>query len=115
MVNSLPEVYQGQDFVNFRQDVMKSTEYKTAATGYFDNPANMSGTELSEWLGTDTGNPTEVWLTRLRMTNTEIANYMAGRTVDWEDRLFALRFDRIIQSAYRARKTKCLITLLLIM
>lgn len=22
---------------------------------------------------------------RLRMTNTEIANYMAGRTVDWED------------------------------
>ena len=85
MVNSLPEVYQGQDFVNFRQDVMKSTEYKTAATGYFDNPANMSGTELSEWLGTDTGNPTEVWLARLRMTNTEIANYMAGRTVDWED------------------------------
>ena len=85
MVNSLPEVYQGQDFVNFRQDVMKSTEYKTAATGYFDNPANMSGTELAEWLGTDTGDPTEVWLTRLRMTNTEIANYMAGRTVDWED------------------------------
>lgn len=85
MVNSLPEVYEGQGFVNFRQDVMESTEYAKASTGYFKNPSEMTNTELAEWMGTDTGNPTEIWLNRLRMTNTEIANYMAGRTVDWKD------------------------------
>lgn len=101
MVNSLPEVYEGQDFVNFRQDVMKSAEYEKAATGYFDNPANMSATELEEWLGTDTGDPTEVWLNRLRMTNTEIANYMAGKTVDWKDLTLrtALRQDYTVSIA----------------
>lgn len=101
MVNSLPEVYEGQDFVNFRQAVMKSAEYEKAATGYFDNPANLSGSELDEWLGTDTGNPTEVWLNRLRMTNTEVDNYMAGRTVDWKDLTLrtALRQDYTVSIA----------------
>lgn len=85
MVHSSPEVYEGQDFVNFRQAVMKSQQYEQAATGYFDNPANMSNTELAAWMGSDTGDPTRVWLTRLRMESVEIDNYMAGRTVDWRD------------------------------
>ena len=85
MVHSSPEVYQGQDFINFRQDVMKSQQYEQAATGYFDNPANMTNTELAEWMGSDTGDPTRVWLTRLRLESVEIDNYMAGRTVDWKD------------------------------
>lgn len=85
MVHSSPEVYQGQDFINLRQDVMKSQQYEQAATGYFDNPANMTNTELAEWMGSDTGDPTRVWLTRLRLESVEIDNYMAGRTVDWKD------------------------------
>lgn len=101
MVNSLPEVYEGEDFVSFRQAVMKSAEYEKAATGYFDNPATMTNTELAAWMGTDTGNPTEVWLNRLRMTNTEVANYLAGNTVDWKDLTLrtALRQDYTISIA----------------
>lgn len=101
MTNSVPEVYEGQDFVNFRQAVMKSSEYEKAATGYFDNPANMNNVDLAEWMGTDTGNPTEIWLNRLRMTNTEIDNYMAGRTVDWKDLAYrtALRQDYTVSIA----------------
>ena len=64
---------------------MKSQQYEQAATGYFDNPANMTNTELAEWMGSDTGDPTRVWLTRLRLESVEIDNYMAGRTVDWKD------------------------------
>lgn len=85
MVNSMPEVYQGEEFIRFRQDVMKSEDATSAATGYYDNPAGMTNTELAEWMGSNTGNPTEVWLTRLRLTSSEIANYMAGREVDWKD------------------------------
>lgn len=101
MVNSLPDVYEGEDFVNFRQAVMNSAEYEKAATGYFDNPANLTNTELAAWMGTDTGNPTEIWLNRLRMTNTEITNYLAGNTVDWKDLTLrtALRQDYTISIA----------------
>lgn len=84
MVHSQPDVYEGQDFVDFRQAVMESAEYETAATGYFKNPAGLSGDELTEWLGSDSGDPTEIWLNRLRMTNTEVTNYIAGKTTDWE-------------------------------
>lgn len=101
MVNSLPDVYEGEDFVNFRQAVMNSAEYEKAATGYFDNPVNLTNTELAAWMGTDTGNPTEIWLNRLRMTNTEITNYLAGNTVDWKDLTLrtALRQDYTISIA----------------
>lgn len=101
MVNSLPDVYEGEDFINFRQAVMNSAEYEKAATGYFDNPANLTNTELAAWMGTDTGNPTEIWLNRLRMTNTEITNYLAGNTVDWKDLTLrtALRQDYTISIA----------------
>lgn len=101
MVNSLPDVYEGEDFVNFRQAVMNSAEYEKAVTGYFDNPANLTNTELAAWMGTDTGNPTEIWLNRLRMTNTEITNYLAGNTVDWKDLTLrtALRQDYTISIA----------------
>lgn len=101
MTHSDPEVYEGEDFINFRQAVMKSSEYEKAATGYFDNPATMNNVDLSTWMGTDTGNPTEIWLNRLRMTNTEIDNYLAGRTVDWKDLAYrtALRQDYTISIA----------------
>ena len=85
MVHSQPDVYEGQEFVDFRQAVMESAEYEKAATGYFKNPAGLSGDELAAWMGSDSGDPTEVWLNRLRMTNTEVANYMAGKTVDWKE------------------------------
>ena len=51
MVNSLPEVYEGEDFINFRRDVEVSKNPSKAATGYFDNPAHMSNADLANWMG----------------------------------------------------------------
>lgn len=85
MAHSDPEVYEGQGFVDFRQAVMESAEYAKAATGYFKNPNELTGADLDAWMGSDNGNPTEIWLNRLRLTDTEIKNYMAGKTVDWKD------------------------------
>ena len=65
MVNSLPEVYEGEDFINFRRDVEVSKNPSKAATGYFDNPAHMSNADLANWMGNDKGDPTSIWLTRL--------------------------------------------------
>lgn len=86
--SSLPEAYTGRDFVDFRQDVMKSVEGGSKSSNFFNDPSQMSNTELADWLGNDKGNPTEVWLTRLKMTNTEIGNYMNGQTVDWKDLIY---------------------------
>ena len=102
LVNSLPEVYEGQDFINFRRDVEVSKNATKAATGYFNNPANMTNAELANWMGNDKGNPTGIWLTRLEMTSTEVDNYLAGRTVDWRDVIYqdmALRQDYTISVA----------------
>ena len=42
MVNSLPDVYEGEDFINFRRDVELSKDPTKAAQGYFNNPAYMT-------------------------------------------------------------------------
>lgn len=52
MVNSLPEVYEGEDFINFRRDVEVIKNPSKAATGYFDNPAHMSNADLANWMET---------------------------------------------------------------
>lgn len=102
MVNSLPEVYEGEDFINFRRDVEVSKNPSKAATGYFDNPAHMSNADLANWMGNDKGDPTSIWLTRLEFTNTEVNNYLAGRLVDWRDVIYqdvALRQDYTVSVA----------------
>ena len=103
MVHSQPEVYEGRDFINFRQAVMESADTENAATGYYQDPSNLSGAALEEWMGAATGNPQEVWLSRLRMTNTEVENILAGRTVDWREltQQTALRQDYTISISGR--------------
>ena len=102
MVNSLPDVYEGEDFINFRRDVELSKDPTKAAQGYFNNPAYMTNTELAAWMGNSKGDPTKEYLTRLELTSTEVANYLAGRTVDWRDVIYqdvALRQDYTVSVA----------------
>ena len=103
MVNSLPEVYEGEDFINFRRDVEVSKNPSKAATGYFDNPAHMSNADLANWMGNDKGDPTSIWLTRLEFTNTEVNNYLAGRLVDWRDVIYQ---DVALRHGQRGRKER---------
>lgn len=102
MLNSLPDVYEGDDFINFRRDVELSKDATKAAAGYYNNPANMTNQELAQWMGNSKGDPTREWLTRLELTSTEIDNYMAGRTIDWKDVIYqdvALRQDYTVSIA----------------
>lgn len=95
-MNGLPDVYEGEDFLQFRQDGIKSVYPNPKFANYYDNPSNLSNTELAAWMDGSSGNPMAVWLGRLEMTDTEIANYLAGNTVDWRDVIYknaALRQD----------------------
>ena len=88
-LNGLPEVYEGEDFINFRQDGINSVYSQTAKfPNYYNNPSNLSNTELAAWMDGASGNPMSVWLNRLEMTGTEISNYLAGNTVDWKDVIY---------------------------
>ena len=95
--NSIPEVYKGMDYINFRRDVEKSINSRDSDPGnYYDNPSNLSNTELAEWMGTDTGDPMAVWMRRLEFNQVEIDNFLAGNEVDWKDLIYqnaALRQD----------------------
>lgn len=94
-VNALPEVYKGMDYLNFRRDVEKSI-HRDDKSNRYDNPSNLSNAELAEWMGTDTGDPMAVWMTRLEYNQIEIDNFLAGNEVDWRDWIYqnaALRQD----------------------
>ncbi|MDR1369171.1 MAG: SusC/RagA family TonB-linked outer membrane protein [Dysgonamonadaceae bacterium] len=87
------EVYGTEGYLNWRTDVMKSTN-ATHKPGEFEQPTaeNLAkyGITMEEWMSyrPGSGDPTRVWLSRLALTTTEIDNYFAGRTFDWKDYSF---------------------------
>lgn len=82
--SGLADVYRGNEYVAFRQAVEESM-YPNKAKGYYSNPENLSNTELADWMDGASGHPTDVWLSRLEMSDIETRNYRAGNIVDWED------------------------------
>src|SRR5690606_16115386 len=94
-------VYGPHEFISWREDVMKSIN----AGGYepyrFSDPRNLpSNISLEQWLSYDgsEGDPVTVWLQRLNMQPVEIANYKAGSSVNWYDKMFqnGLRQDHTV-------------------
>lgn len=59
---------------------------------YYSDPNNLpSGLTLDEWKNFDTtpsDDPVQMWFDRLAMTQVELDNYKAGKTVDWYDEVF---------------------------
>lgn len=93
--NAIPEVYKGMDYLNFRADVEKAINSKDPSYLY-DNPSNLSGDALNQWMNGKTGDPMAVWMNRLEMNQVEIDNFLAGKEVDWKDWIYqnaALRQD----------------------
>ncbi|MCK0157587.1 TonB-dependent receptor [Cellulophaga sp. F20128] len=82
-------VYGPDGYVNWRKDVMRSTNV-SAAPEQFSDPRNLSGVSVTDWLAYDgsTGDPVEVWLRRLNLQPVEIENYLAGKSIDWYDLTF---------------------------
>lgn len=86
-------IYGPQEFITWREDVMKSLNYYNSATNQklykFDNPDNLQGgITLDQWMDGSTGDPQDIWLSRLGLLPLEKANYYAGRFVDWEDLVY---------------------------
>ncbi|MEX0778169.1 MAG: SusC/RagA family TonB-linked outer membrane protein [Balneolales bacterium] len=85
------EVHGPNEFISWREDVMKSIYAGGYEEHRFGNPGNLpSGITMDEWMGYDgsSGDPVTVWLQRLNMQPVEIENYKAGRSVNWYDMMF---------------------------
>lgn len=90
---TMKDVYGPYDFIDWRTDVMKSLNYYNTKTNQklyiFNNPENLpDGVTMDMWLDGKTGDATDIWLARLGMLPVEVANYKAGKFVDWTDMVF---------------------------
>lgn len=94
-VNSLPEVYQGEDYIAYRQAVMEA-QNQDAAPGYYANPSGLTNRELVDWmaLSNSSGDPMATWFTRLRFSSIEYDNYKAGNVLDWRDMTYQTAFSQ---------------------
>jgi TonB-linked SusC/RagA family outer membrane protein len=87
-------VYGPDEFVAWRTDVFNSIDVDHELHRYGD-PRNLpEGLTLDQWLAYDksTGDPVTVWLQRLNMQPVEIANYNAGNSVNWYNKVFQQGF-----------------------
>lgn len=96
------EVYQGQGFLDWRADVMRSGA--VTPSYLYNDPRNLpEGVSLTQWLNNQTGDPVDLWLNRLNLVANEKANYLAGKTVNWYDEIFrtGLRQDHTLSMGGR--------------
>ena len=91
-LGKMAHVYDRNDFITWRQDVLRSMNWYGGESDKlykFDNPNNLpSGISMDMWLDGNTGDPQEIWLSRLGLRSLEIENYKAGRYVDWEKEVY---------------------------
>ena len=86
--------YDAEGFIQWRSDLFKSTFSATVPSNLwspFDDPRTIDQQYLSEWLkyhSTNEENMVSSWLAGLRLTGVEIDNYIAGKTIDWEDIIY---------------------------
>lgn len=94
-------IYGPNEFISWREDVMKSINAGGYQPHRFSDPRNLpSDISQEEWMKYDgsEGDPVSVWLQRLNMQPVEIENYKAGRSVNWYDKMFqnGLRQDHTV-------------------
>ncbi|UEG51483.1 SusC/RagA family TonB-linked outer membrane protein [Mucilaginibacter daejeonensis] len=80
--------YQGEDFLNWRADAARSANTNNPYYFYSNPNALPDGVSLAQFMGSSTGDPTTVWLTRLGLFNNEINNYKNGKVTDWSKLIF---------------------------
>lgn len=90
---TLEDVYGPYEFLDWRTKVMQSLNYYNAATNTklykFVDPTKLTG-DVTEtmWRDGASGELTDIWLARIGLLPVEIANYKAGKSVDWTDMVF---------------------------
>lgn len=86
--------YDAEGFIDWRSDMFKSVFSATVPRdpwSPFDDPRTIDQQYLGQWLtyhSTNEANMVDAWLAGLRLTGTEIENYKAGNTRDWEDDIY---------------------------
>jgi TonB-linked SusC/RagA family outer membrane protein len=88
-------VYTGADFVKWRVDVENSIHGFKEKPYAFNDPRTLpSNISINDWLAYDnsSGDPVNVWLTRLNFQPVEQKNYKAGNVIDWYDMMFQKAF-----------------------
>lgn len=101
--------YSAAAYPNWRSDVFKSINPQNTIDdpGRYDNPDNLpAGVSLDQWLAYDgsQGDPTTVWLTRIGFQDVEKENYLAGRSIDWYDRIITSGFRNEVDLSVSGRK-----------
>ena len=86
-VGKFNHILNPEEFLKWRGDVLWSMNgHDPAKKHTFYDPRNLpSDVSMTQWLGSDKGDPVDVWLNRIKLFPVEIANYKAGRTTNWED------------------------------
>jgi len=94
-------LYDGPGFVKWRTDVLKSTNITNAKPYQYDDPRALpSNITVDQWKAYDqsSGDPVDIWLTRLKLLPIERENYKIGKTTNWYDMMFhtGLRNDHTV-------------------
>ena len=86
-VGKFNHILGADEFLKWRGDVLWSMNGHDPLKKYnFYDPRNLpQDISLQQWLGSDRGDPVDVWLNRIKLFPVEIANYKAGKTTNWED------------------------------
>ncbi len=92
-MGEMEHVWGPYEFVSWRQDVLRSMNWYSAPANtklfLFDDPNKLpDGVSMAMWMDGKTGDPVDIWLSRLGMSTIEIANYKAGTFVNWEDKVY---------------------------
>lgn len=108
-LESNQRVYGPQGFLDWRADVMRSTNTNNPYWQYSDPRHLPDSVSVDEWMARTnaSGDPVEQWLSRLGLVANEIANYKAGKTIDWANAVFrkGLRQDHTISLSGRKDET----------
>lgn len=86
----LRPVYDADSYLDMHA-TYSATNLPRNEPGFYARPNNLpSGVSIDDWMAYTgaTGDPTNVWLARIGLFQTEIDNYNAGRTINWKDHVF---------------------------
>lgn len=90
------DVYGPTEFIDWRSDVLKSVN-RNAPAFVFENPKNLpAGKTMEEWLKYDnsSGDPQDVWLRRLGLSQVERDNYSNDQSTDWMKMVYGTGFEQ---------------------
>ncbi|MDE3251381.1 MAG: SusC/RagA family TonB-linked outer membrane protein [Bacteroidota bacterium] len=111
-VERKPHLLNANEFLDWRSDVIWAfngfdSTSKPGVKYFAYNPTKLpSSMTVAQWQALDgsSGDPTVTWLNRLRLRPIEIANYQAGKSLNWEQLIYnqnALQHDHTISISQR--------------